>query len=153
MCRDVSQLVGRPDPLRLEVGLPLGFEGEYYIGVGTRYRDDECGVVDHNAPPGASHTGRWRGGEGLPCEGQPGLWCQWVPSEDGLEISWDGSEKFYMYVEWLEYLVKHFLKPWGYVLSGAVEWVGEERSDQGRILVRDNVIQKQIGHVVYDDED
>lgn len=43
--------------------------------------------------------------------GQPGLWCDWVPCLDGCCLSFSGVEKFYDPVEWLRYLIQHFLKP------------------------------------------
>lgn len=43
--------------------------------------------------------------------GQPQLWCQWVPCFDGCCLSFDGNEKFYRPVEWMRYLINHFLKP------------------------------------------
>ena len=115
-----------PDPIRESVSLPIGYQGEYFVG-----GQDFCGqredhsVVDYNDPP----------------ENQPGLWCQWVPTEDGTQIVWDDGEKFYDYVEWIEYLIEHFLKPWGYVLSGEVSWEGEESSDIGVIYVKDNQVE------------
>jgi hypothetical protein len=51
---------------------------------------------------------------------------------------WNGAEKFYYYVKWLEYLIEHFLAPWGYVLNGTVTWQGEEGEDQGTITLADN---------------
>lgn len=71
----------------------------------------------------------------------PGIWCQWVPTEDGEGIQWDGAEKFYCYDEWLVYLIEHFLKPWGYVLNGKVSWEGENHSDVGVIYVKDNKVE------------
>ena len=53
---------------------------------------------------------------------------------------WDGSEKFNKYVEWLEYLIEHFLGPWGYRLNGKVTWAGEDESDVGTIVIVDNVV-------------
>lgn len=73
--------------------------------------------------------------------GTPSNYCQWVPSKDGAGIEWDQNEKFYGYVEWLELLIDRFIKPWGYVLSGRVEWQGEEGKDQGVIHVKDNRIR------------
>lgn len=70
----------------------------------------------------------------------PGIWCQWVPTDDGLGIEWDGNEKFYDYVEWLEYIIKHFLNPKDYLLNGAVRYQGEEIGDVGRIEVKDNKV-------------
>jgi hypothetical protein len=43
--------------------------------------------------------------------GQPQLWCQWVPCFDGCCLSFDGNEKFYRPIEWMRYLIQHFLKP------------------------------------------
>jgi len=42
--------------------------------------------------------------------GQPQLWCQWIPSWSGHCLTFDGHEKFYRPVEWLDYLIEHFLK-------------------------------------------
>ena len=55
-------------------------------------------------------------------------------------IQWSGAEKFYDYVEWLQYLIDNFLKPWGYVLNGEVNWQGEREEDIGTILVASNLI-------------
>jgi hypothetical protein len=41
---------------------------------------------------------------------------------------------------WLCYLIDHFLRPWGYVVSGRVEWRGEEWPDVGVLRVRDNEV-------------
>lgn len=116
--------------------LPIGGEGEFYCGTGYAGQDGgymnntvDNSVADYNSPP----------------EGQPGLWCQWNPSDDGTEIIWDGSEKFYNYVEWIEYLITNFLKPWGYKLNGIVEWQGEERSDTGVIQIVDNEVTTHSG--------
>ncbi|MEG3844580.1 hypothetical protein QT986_30660, partial [Microcoleus sp. herbarium14] len=44
------------------------------------------------------------------------------------------------YVEWLQYLIDNFLKPWGYVLRGEVNWQGEREEDAGMIWVENNTI-------------
>lgn len=72
---------------------------------------------------------------------QPGLWCQWVIEEDGFELEWNGAEKFYNYIEWLEYLIDRFFEPWGIRLDGEIEWQGEDISDRGKIVVTDNVVE------------
>jgi hypothetical protein len=46
-----------------------------------------------------------------PGPGQPQLWCQWEPCWTGCCLSYDGREKFYAPVEWLRYLIDHFLRP------------------------------------------
>lgn len=68
-----------PDPVREAVNLPAGPNGEYFVA-GT---DSFSPKDDYNSQPSS----------------QPGLWCQWVPSEDGKGIEWDGGEKFYAYTE------------------------------------------------------
>jgi len=118
-----------PDPLRKAVGLPIGEEGEYFVGgTGWAGQDHDETIVDYNTPPAA----------------QPGLWCQWVPSDDGKFIKWDEGEKFYEYVEWIKYLNENFLKPWGVKLSGDVKWRGEESSDRG-VMVANNGVTVLIG--------
>ena len=74
----------------------------------------------------------------------PGFWCDWVPSEDKKCIIWDGSEKFYSYIEWLKYLIKNFLEPSGYVLNGKVDWRGGDFHDIGTIYVNDNVVSTKL---------
>jgi len=130
------------------LNLPIGHNGEFYCGTGMAGQDGGFGnkgaddsIVEYNMAPGE------RSG------GQPGLWCQWNPSEDGTEIAWDGSEKFYHYTEWLEYLIDVFLKPWGYKVNGMVEWVGEDNSDIGVIEVVDNVVETHEGKTITHLED
>jgi len=107
------------------VGLPVGLEGGYFVGGGGYAgQANDASIIDYNHPP----------------TGQPGLWCQWVPNDDGSRLEWNGAEKFYYYVEWLEYLIEHFFTPWGYVLNGVVRWRGEDFDDIGRLIVDHNVV-------------
>lgn len=126
MKRDAEKTAQRDDPARKRVELDVGPDGAYFVGAtgfaGQEHDDD---VVEYNSPP----------------TGQPGLWCQWIPAEDGEIIEWDGGEKFYEYVAWIEYIIKHFLTPWGRKLTGRVSWVGEEPEDRGVILITDNEVQ------------
>lgn len=128
-----------PDPVREAVGLPVGTDGGYFVGAGGhagQERDDS--IIDYNEPP----------------RRQPSLWCQWIVREDDngayTIIEWDGNEKFYEYVEWLEYIIDHFLKPWGRKLNGEVEWYGEEPNDRGLITVNDNDVVIKRGRIVYE---
>lgn len=106
------------------VGPEYGVEGEFYVdGEGFMGQDRETNIIDYNVPP----------------KTQPGLWCQWKPTDDGRGLEWDGGEKFYDYVEWLEYII-NWLKPRGYVLNGSVDWQGEDSDDRGTITVVDNVV-------------
>jgi len=75
-------------------------------------------------------------------EGQPGYYCQWIPTEDGSAIEWDGGEKFYDHIEWMGCLVEHFLNPWGYKVNGSAIWRGElGLTDTGKLIVKDNVVK------------
>jgi hypothetical protein len=55
------------------------------------------------------------GGNTEPFAGFPGFWCDWVPTPDMQGIEWNGNEKFYDYVEWLELIIKKFLIPVKYI--------------------------------------
>lgn len=126
MARDADKAEALPDPTRAAAGLPIGRQGAYFVaGDGFAGQAHDDSVIDYNRPP----------------NGQPGLWCQWTPTNDGAALEWDGGEKFYDYVEWLEYLVAHFLKPWGYAIEGAVQWQGEESDDRGVIYARGDQVE------------
>jgi hypothetical protein len=130
MKRDTTEAAKLPDPLRIGAGLPIGKNGAYFVGgTGFRGQDHTPDVIDYDMILSFSESGE-----------QPGLWCHWTPSEDGTAIEWDGGEKFYDYVPWLEYLIEHFLGPWGYKLSGEVEWAGELAGDLGKIIARGNIV-------------
>jgi len=131
MRRDASATGKLPDHRRLAVGLGVGEEGGYYVGSaddgnfgqGDKNRPDKT-ILDSNRAP----------------KGQPGFFCDWVPAKDGNGIEWNRAEKFYHSVEWLEYLIDHFLAPWGYQVNGDVNWRGEDKGDFGVIHVRDNSV-------------
>lgn len=109
MKRDVKILAreDRPDPLRLAVGLPLGVQGGYFVGVepGAPQTAD---IVDGNVPP-------W---------GQPTYNSLWRPTPDGRSLVAERYDAEYR-AAWLRYMLKHFLGPWGYTVSGAIGWEGE----------------------------
>jgi len=138
MKRNVAVVEKMNDPIREAAGLPIGTEGEFFIG--EKEYDHFSGgsdksVIDCNRPPST----------------QPGLWCQWIPYEgDTSEIVWDGGEKFYNYVEWIEYIIENMLKPWGYTLNGEVSWEGDERGDLGKIIVDGNKVEVLEGKIYYE---
>ena len=113
------------ETIRDAVKLPPGEDGCYVIGDSGDSGIFSSSVVDHNSPP----------------DGQPGLWCQWVASESGEDIYWDGSEKFYRYEEWIRYIADHFLEPWGVEINGEVNWQGEDTADRGTLYAKSNQIQ------------
>lgn len=125
MKRDESVVKGLNDDIRKAVNLPVGKDGGYFVGgLGYAGQDNDVSVVNHNAAP----------------EGQPGLWCQWTVGDDDESIVWDEGEKFYDYVEWLKYIITHFLEPWGYKVNGLVRWRGEDFDDMGKIIVCENEV-------------
>ena len=101
--RDIHLALKLADPLREAVGLPVGEQGCYVTGgLGTLGQESDNSVISRSSPP----------------MGMPGLWCQWAPSEDGRYLNWIGSpNKLYNYTKWLDYLLTHFLCPWGYKLE------------------------------------
>lgn len=116
------------------VGKEFGVEGEFYVdGTGVMGQGSDDNIIDHNKPP----------------KTQPGLWLQWTPTEDGKYLEWDGVEKFYNYVDWLEYLIQrvfpHLQKEGEepYVLNGSISWQGEDFEDRGIITVVNNKITTQ----------
>ncbi len=115
---------------RMARNLPpeYGTEGEFYVdGGGFAGQDREPSVIDFNRPPST----------------QPSLWLQWEPTQDGKYLEWNGAEKFYSYVEWLEYLIEKVLAPKGYSISGRVMYQGEDDTDAGMIEVRQNRVHVQ----------
>ena len=127
MQRDAGKAGKLADPKREAVGLPIGVQAGYFVGgTGLAGQDRDASILDYNQEP----------------MGQPGLWCGWGPTEDGGGIKWSGMEKFYSYTEWLNYLIDHFLAPWGYEISGAVEYQGESDDDRGKIkIVKGRAVQ------------
>jgi hypothetical protein len=102
-----------------------GVEGEFYVDGSEMFgQGKDSDIINYNQPP----------------KTQPSLWCQWVPTKDGMGLEWDGGEKFYNYIEWLQYIIENILKPRGYVLNGEVYWYGEDNADTGVMVVVDNVV-------------
>lgn len=138
-------------------------EGPYYAdpapdGYGQRGHTDP-NVINNNQPDPS----------------QPGLWCQWVPNEDGTAIEWDQGEKFYDSAAWMTYLINTFLKPDAevkqvraadpndprlagvpefadHVLNGIIYAQGEEASDRWRLIVEDNEVRAEFAEVVWPSE-
>ena len=116
------------------VGPEYGIEGEFYAdGKGDFGQAHDSTIIDYNTPP----------------KTQPGLWLQWIPISNN-KLAWDECEKFYCYVEWLQYLIDKFFKPNKYILNGSVTFQGETPSDYRTIEVNNNVIDVH-GYVISDD--
>lgn len=166
MKRNAELTTQRPDPIREAVGLPVGEDGCYFVGADLANHGQEFNapdVIDSNEPPGAPTFEQFRGSDFLKSYSafdkalkdaikngsQPGLWCQWELTDSGEQLEWDGSEKFYNYVEWLRYLINNFFAPWGITLNGEIEWFGEDRNDRGKIVVTNNVVETLKASVSY----
>jgi hypothetical protein len=112
-----------------DVMMPYGDEGEFCVDDENNsflnFDNLELIGVNYNTPP----------------KGQPGLWCDWMVSQSGTRLFWNNSEKFYNYVDWLEYLIQTFFVPWGKVLNGTVNFYGEDRDDCGSIVISNNVVK------------
>ena len=135
MARDAEKAEKLSDPVREAVSLPIGKEAGYFVGGGgLAGQEHDDSIIDYNEAP----------------NGQPGLWCQWVPTEDLQGIEWNGGEKFYDYIEWIQYLIHNFLGTWGYVVSGEVSWEGESSDDLGKIIIVNNEVTTKAGRVVYE---
>jgi hypothetical protein len=125
MKRNPYKLAARLNLTYEEVVQKYGLECQLWYGdtenFGQVHTPD---VVDYNEPP----------------EGQPGLWLQWVVTEDREGICWDGGEKFYNASGWIIYLIKNVLAPRGYVLNGIVDARGEDIYDLWHISIVDNKV-------------
>lgn len=127
-------------------------KGPYYVDNGGMCgQDHEDDILNYNQPP----------------SGQPGLWCQWIPTEDGTSLVWDEGEKFYDSAEWMKYLIEHFLKPdpiarsfeparfaflQGHRLNGVIEAQGEESDDRWDLVVKDNKAMTRQYHFIPEED-
>lgn len=122
-------------------GGPLYVKGEGPMGQG--HGPDQ--VHDHNQPG----------------PDQPGLWCQWVPSDDGTFLEWDGGEKFYHPAEWMDYIVNKLLSPasrsyvdqhlgederlknftCNHFVNGEIYADGEDADDNWKLKVTNNIVE------------
>jgi len=110
--------------------------GPYHVdGSGFMGQNADSDVRNHNGPP----------------FGQPGLWCNVVPTDDGTALEWSGNEKSYDMAEWMAYIVKHFVGtnpaakselPFlqGHTLNGTMSAQGEDPSDMWLLHVENNVV-------------
>lgn len=139
-----------PDRTALEI---YGIDGAFFA------KDDgQCGqshdrtIIDYNLPPGTPERNydKLSIGQIIDAEdnaikknnAQPSLWCNWWINEKDV-LEWNGAEKFYNYIEWLEYLIRNFFQPWGVLLNGKIKWSGEDDEDMGNIFVTNNIVNPE----------
>ncbi len=134
MKRDPYVATEMDDDVRRSARLPLGEDAGYFVGgLGSSGQNIDASVLDGSHPP----------------HGQPGLWCQWIYNRADNCIEWNMGEKFYDYADWIVYIIVHFLRPWGYVLNGTVDWNGDEPDDFGRLVVENNALYISEGVQTY----
>lgn len=123
MRRNIA-LIARKENISLEDAIfKYGVEAElYYPKESNNFgQEKDESIVDYNTPPFC----------------QPSLWCDWCYDPKESVLKWNGSEKFYFYIEWLDFIIKRILEPKKYQLRGEVKWQGEDESDYGVIRVVD----------------
>lgn len=110
--------------------------GPYFVSDFGRGRDAD--IIEYNRP----------------LDGQPSLWCQWVPTPDGTALVWDQGKEFYNAPEWMQYLIDHFLKPDGaakgcpgfgsfsfdHTLDGLIRAQGDDPHDTWQLAVIRNTV-------------
>lgn len=106
---------------------------DYVDGSGYYGQGQDPDIIDFNQPP----------------PGQPDLWCQWCPTEDGTAIEWDGGEKFYKAFEWMIYIIERYIAPKGHVCNGVIHAVGESTGDLWQIHVENNAVSTKYASISY----
>lgn len=127
-----------------------------YAVADTGFRGPD--VKDYNRPP----------------QGQPGLWCDWTPTDDGSAIRWNGTKKFRNADEWMAYLIDTFLAPdaalsvelrnrvpgryydpafarftFDHVVDGVIDAQGEDFDDRWRLAVTGSVVTRTDAATVW----
>jgi hypothetical protein len=139
MRRRTGMLTNLADPLRIAAGLPLGADGEFYVGAHAVDSESDLTIVDANVQP----------------RSQPGVLCDWTFGDDASSIVWAGQPgSLQTHLAWLQYLLDEFLVPWGHETNGAVYWRSTENdSEQGVIVLRKNEISSMLLASEYDADD
>lgn len=116
-------------------------KGPYFVdGGGDFGQAEEEDVADYSLPP----------------RGQPDLWCHWIPNFDGSALEWNGIEKCYASVDWMDYLVEHFLGPnpkaagvlpfvRPHALNGVISAQGEDDEDAWFLVVKNGEVSRVEG--------
>ena len=88
MKRNVKKLAERLNISVKKCIEEYGEEGEFYFDNDNLGQNETSDIVNYNEPPSR----------------QPSLWCGWKYNNNENTIEWDGSEKFYEYIEWINYI-------------------------------------------------
>lgn len=95
-----------------------------------------------------------------PVPGEPGLWCPWTATDSGSTLAYDGIEKAYDDVRWLQYVINTFLCPdavastaddpafdeftFDHVCDGAVASCRRDTGQVSLILVTNNDVDELV---------
>jgi len=82
----------------------------------------------------------------------PAGYNQWQLTQGRRGLEWDGGEKFYHYVEWLQYLLDHVLAPVDVSLTGCVQYQGESIGDTGTLTVEEGRVVKRKAALVNNED-
>jgi len=145
----------------IDIDPPLNeAEIEYLTAFGQSRRCLRSGgpyeVPDH--PRAETSEGFATGDYNTRAPGQPNLWCDWMPCWDGCCLAWNGTEKSYSMIDWLRYLIDHFLKPgakgvgapplagftFDHVLSGVAVGCRRDNKELTLVRVRDNKVTTRV---------
>ena len=135
-------------------------EVEYLIAFGKSRRNlRDGGPYEVPGNPDAELRDPPRGeAYNIRAPGQPNLWCDWTPCWDGCCIAWNGTEKSYSMIEWLRYLIAHFLRPgakasddqrfseftFDHRLTGVVVGCRRDNKELLAVTVRDNRVTTRV---------
>jgi len=75
-------------------------------------------------------------------EDYPGYFCQWILSKDRMHLRWDLGEKFNDYAEWLQWIIDEICTPAGVLLTGRVEYQGDDVGDHGFLVIKDGQVER-----------
>jgi hypothetical protein len=106
------------------------------------------GWLRFNKTPSADALEQWREAINTSThdrriKGMPSSYCQWEFFKKATSecfLKWDGEEKFYDYINWLDWLLKNIFLPNELSLSGTTLWQGEDVGDVGLITVIDGKV-------------
>ena len=114
--RDVDRLEQLADSLRLAAELPLGTQGEYFLGEGSDSSINPCSSPADSSQRHRDTITRWD-----PPSDQPSNYCGWELTADYTGLTSTGeTNKPDEYLKWLYYLIKSFFVRWEYALNGRV---------------------------------
>ena len=96
---------------------------------------------------------------------EPDSHCDFIPDNSGKFIKWDGTEKTSDAVEWVQFLINHFLKEgaiasncsssefeeftFNHVLNGELEADGEKSGDLWLLKVANNRVTRHEAIITY----